>query len=195
MNKKIILASRSKARRALLKQMGLRFRVIKPEIKERRSLRTKPEDLVVGNAVRKARDVARRLNTGIVIGADTVVMSGRKMISKPKNIKDAFRTLKSITKRPQWVYTGLAVVDARTGKYLRSCVKTKVYMRPLNDKQIRDYFKKVSPLDKAGSFDIQGLGGVFVKRIEGCFYNVVGLPIAALAHMLDESGIDVFSST
>ena len=121
-----------------------------------------------------------------------MVLSGKRIIGKPKNLQDAFRTIKLLIKSPHWVYTGLAVLDLNQNKLLTSCEKTKIYMYPLTDAQIKNYFKRVSPLDKAGSFDIQGLGGIFIDRIEGCFYNVVGLPLAQLAKMLKLLGVDLF---
>ena len=84
------------------------------------------------------------------------------------------------------------MVDIDNGKVHIDYEKTKVFMYRLSDKQITSYFRKVSPLDKAGSFDIQGIGGIFIDRIEGCFYNVVGLPIAKLAGMLRAAGVDIF---
>jgi len=190
--RKIILASQSKPRRNLLKQMGLKFIVAKSGVKESRMLKGSCALLVIGNALRKARDVASRHATGVVIAADTVVLVGRRIIGKPKNLNDAYRTLKLLSRKPQWVYSGIAVVDIDNGKTFTDHEKTKVYMYPLGDAEIRRYFKKVSPLDKAGSFDIQGMGGIFIDRIEGCFYNVVGLPLAKLAKILRRTGIEVF---
>lgn len=190
--RRIILASGSKARQKLLKQMGLKFTVAKSKIRECHILRGTASRIVMNNAAEKALDVARRYRSGVVIGADTVVLVGKKMIGKPRDLKDAHRTLKLLSNKPQWVYSGLAVIDIDNGKRYLDYEKTKIYMYKLSDKQIMSYFKKVSPLDKAGSFDIQGLGGIFIDRIEGCFYNVVGLPIAKLAEMLRLTGIDLF---
>ena len=144
------------------------------------------------NALAKANDIAGRFASGVVIAADTVVLVGNKIVGKPKNIKDAFCTLKLLSRKPQWVYTGIVVIDIDNDKRYTAFDKTKVYMYHLSDKQIKNYFKRVSPLDKAGSFDIQGFGSVFIDRIEGCFYNVVGLPMAKLAKILNKAGIDVF---
>ena len=191
--RKIILASRSKARRKLLKQMGLKFIVANSNVKEKRTLSGGCGDLVAGNALRKAQDVASRRRSGVVIAADTVVLLGRRIIGKPRNMKDAARTLRLLSKKPQWVYSGIAVIDIDAGRTFTDHEKTKVWMYPLTNSQIKGYFRKVSPLDKAGSFDIQGMGGAFIDRIEGCFYNVVGLPIAKLARILDKLGIELFN--
>jgi len=190
--RKIILASRSKARRALLKQIGLKFTVAGSSVKESRRLKGSCADLVIGNALLKAQDAARRYASGIVIAADTVVLVDGRIIGKPRDIQDAFRTLKLLSRRPQWVYSGLAVIDIDKNKIFTTYVKTKIFMLPLSGRQIHDYFKRVSPLDKAGSFDIQGLGSIFIDRIEGCFYNVVGLPLAELASILGKLGVKLF---
>ena len=191
--RRIILASRSKARQDLLRQMGLKFTVACSGAVESRTIKGSCADLVVGNALKKAKDVALRYNAGVIIGADTVVLVGKKIIGKPRNIKDACKTLKLLSRKPQWVYSGIAVVDIERGKSFTDYEKTKVYMYPLTDKQIKSYFEKVSPLDKAGSFDIQGVGGLFIDRIEGCFYNVVGLPLAKLARILRSVGVNIFA--
>ena len=192
--RKIILASKSKARQKLLKQMGIPFRVSKSRIKESSSTSAgkNPSHLVKNNALRKAQDVAARTSSGIVIAADTVVSAEGKIIGKPKNIADAFFTIKLLTRKPQWVYTGLAVIDIDRQNTYITHEKTKIYMYPLTDRQIRRYLRNTSPLDKAGSFDIQGRGGIFIDRIEGCFYNVVGLPLAKLARILTKIGIEIF---
>ena len=189
--RKIILASKSKARKRLLKQLGLKFQVANSKVKEKRVRKRGLTTLVCANALGKAKDVANRFNSGVVIGADTVVLAGTRIIGKPKNEKDAFETLKLLSRKPQWVYTGLAVIDIERNRSYTAYEKTKIYMQRLNDKEIKSYFKKVSPLDKAGAFDIQGPGSIFIDRIEGCFYNVVGLPLAKLAGMLKKAGVDI----
>lgn len=190
--RRIILASRSRARRKLLKDIGLKFRVAKSNMKEKRRITTNCGDLVIENALAKARDVSKRFNSGIIVAADTVVLVGKKIIGKPKNIKDAFKTLKLLSRKPQWVYSGIAVIDIDRNRTYTFYDKTRVYMYRLTDSEIRNYFKRVSPLDKAGSFDIQGFGGIFIERIEGCFYNVVGLPMGKLAKVLKKTGLEVF---
>ena len=190
--REIILASRSKARQKLLRQIGLRFKTIKADIREAHRLAKGPKELVIDNALKKAQEVSERFDSGVVIGADTVVLAAGKVIGKPKNLNDAFKTLKLLSREPQLVYTGLAVIDIDNKKVFSDYEETKIYMCRISDEQIRNYFKKVSPLDKAGSFDIQGLGSIFIDRIEGCFYNVVGLPLAKLAKLLKKAGIDVF---
>lgn len=190
--RELILASRSKARQRLLRQIGLKFRVVGSCAKEEHRIKTNCSDLVIANAVKKAKDVARRVDSDIVIAADTVVLVGRRIIGKPRGINDAIRSLRILSKKPQWVYTGIAVIDAESGRMYTDYEKTKVYMYPLSEKQIRRYFTKISPFDKAGSFDVQGPGSIFIDRIEGCFYNVVGLPLAKLARLLKMTGVEIF---
>ncbi|MDD5173671.1 MAG: Maf family protein, partial [Candidatus Omnitrophica bacterium] len=152
------MASASKARRKLLNDVGLKFTVRVSKIREKRVIKTNCGDLVTENALSKALDVAGRTKTGIVIAADTVVLVGKKIIGKPRNIKDAFRTLRLLSRKPQWVYTGIAVIDIDNDKRYTAFDRTKVYMYHLTEREIKNYFRRVSPLDKAGSFDIQGFG-------------------------------------
>ena len=100
---------------------------------------------------------------------------------------------KILVKKPHWVYTGLAVIDIDAGRMYTAWEKTKVYMSSLKSRQIKDYCRNVLPFDKAGAFDIQGPGGLFVERIEGCFYNVVGMPLAQLVKILRKVDIDIFN--
>ncbi len=189
--RKIILASRSLARQKLLRQIGLKFIVAESHIREDNRLKGRCSDFVIKNAIKKGRDIAGRFGSGVVIAADTVVLVGKKIIGKPKDIQDASKTLKILSRKPQWVYTGLAVIDIGKNKTFTDYEKTKVWIYPLTDKQIRNYFRKISPFDKAGSFDVQGPGSIFIDRIEGCFYNVVGLPLAKLAKLLKKAGINI----
>ena len=189
--REVVLASKSIARQELLKQIGLKFRVAKTRVKEKRRLANGCGNLVIENALQKALEVACQLTSGVVIGADTVVLVEGKIIGKPKNTKDAFNTIKLLSKKPQWVYTGLVVIDVDRKAIFKAYEKTKVFLRALSDREIKGYLKKVYALDKAGSFDIQGIGGIFTKRIEGCFYNVVGLPLMKLAELLRKADIEL----
>ena len=164
---------------------------LESKIKEKRHPGKRCSDLVIENAARKAKDASKRFKSGVIISADTLVLAGKKLIGKPGSKKEAFRTLKVISKKPQWVYTGIAVMDIEKNKIYTAYEKTKIFMVPLTDKQIKNYLSRTYALDKAGSFDIQGLGGVFIDRIEGCFYNVVGLPLAKLAILLKKAKISI----
>lgn len=190
--KKLILASQSPQRRKLLKFLGLRFTVKPSRVTEVSKIKTTCSALVQGNALCKALDVASRVKKGVVIGADTIVYVGNKqIIGKPRNFQDARRILKVLFSSPQWVYTGVAVIDVATGKRIVDYEKTKVFMIPLTDREIAQYHRRIDPFDKAGGFDIEGWGSIFIHRIEGCYSNVIGLPMAKLASMLKKVGVSI----
>jgi MAF protein len=191
--RKIYLASRSQARKNLLQNLGLKFRVLPSSFKEKRHKgRLSYADMVKNNALKKAGEVAARVKSGIIIAADTVSVQDKKIFGKPKDLKEARSMLKKFSQKPQTVYTGLAVIDKDKNKTGVTYEKTRVYMDKLTDKDIENYFARVSPLDKAGGFDIQGKGAFFIRRIEGCFYNVVGLPLRKLHLMFKKLDIKVF---
>ncbi len=189
---KIYLASRSKARKELLERFGLKFKILPVEVKERaRKGNFSYAQLVRLNAKDKAEAAASRVEEGLIIAADTICVQGGRIFGKPKNLPDARRMLKRLSRKSQWLYTGLAVVRKEKNKtsLLLDYEKTKVLMDKLSSRQIDDYFRQVSPLDKAGSFDIQGKGAFFIKKIDGCFYNVVGLPLRKLYLMFKKLGL------
>ncbi|MCX5702403.1 MAG: Maf and M48 domain-containing protein [Candidatus Omnitrophica bacterium] len=189
----IYLASDSEARKKLLNIFGLKFKAVPSRIKEERKACLSYAVLVKKNALEKAREVAQRMKKGIVIGADTIVVQDKKIFGKPKDLRDAKIMLKRLSRKPQWLYTGLAIIDVDKHKTIVDYEKTKVYMDKLTDNEINKYFSHFSPLGKAGSFDIQAKGAFFIRRIEGCFYNVVGLPLRKLFRMLRDLDIKVFN--
>jgi len=194
--RKIYLASDSKARKRLLEDLGLRFKVISSGVKERGAASGLSfSSLVRKNARLKAESAARKVKSGIVIAADTIVTDGKRIFGKPKDIKAAHKMLKRLSGRAQAVYSGLCVLDIDNRKMRTACEKTLIRMDKLSDGEIREYFKSVCPLDKAGSFDIQGKGAFFIRRIDGCFYNVVGLPLRRLYLMLKDLDIRIFNFT
>ncbi len=189
---KIYLASNSKARKKLLEKFGLKFKVLPSKVKEKmRRGNLSFVQLVKNNACNKAEDVAKKVTSGIIIAADTICVQDGRIFGKPKNIKDARLMLKKLSHAPQWLYTGLAVIkkDKFAEKLVLDYEKTKIFMDKLSDTQIDQYFKQVSPLDKAGSFDIQGKGAFFIRKIDGCFYNVVGLPLRKLYCIFKKLGL------
>jgi len=191
--KMIYLASNSKARKELLKSLGVKFKVLPSAVKERRSARgISYANLVKLNARKKAEDAGRKVKSGVIIAADTIMVQGKRIFGKPKSLKDAEIMLKTTFAKPQAVYTGLVVLDKDSGRVLVDYEKTTVYMDKLEDKDISAYFRKISPLDKAGSFDIQGKGAFFVRKINGCFYNVVGLPVRKLYTMFKRLDIRLY---
>ena len=177
--KPLILASQSPRRKYLLKQIGMKFRIIPSRVAEVFLSRQSPGENAQRIALEKATDVAARLRRGIVIGADTLVVLDHHVLGKPKSKDDAKRMLRLLSGREHSVYTGFALKDVETGKQIAGVEETKVRFRKLTEKEITDYVNSGSPMDKAGSYGIQDdVGAVFIERVNGCFYNVVGFPLA-----------------
>lgn len=188
--RKIYLASASPARRKLLKLLGVRVTVVPSRVKEQtRAGSGGYPALVKRNALCKARDVADRLHKGVVIAADTLVVQDGRVFGKPRDRAQARRMLIRLARKPQWLYTGLAVTDVEQKKTYTACERTRVYMDRLTDGEMRRYFTAVDPTVMAGGFDIQGKGAFFIRRIEGCFYNVVGLPLRSLYRLLKKCNV------
>ncbi|MFA5038401.1 MAG: Maf and M48 domain-containing protein [Candidatus Omnitrophota bacterium] len=191
--KPIILASKSKARQKLLKDLGLVFKIVPSGVREKEGAGRHPSETVAENALLKARDVARKVRRGIVIGCDTLVWQEGRIFGKPSSLHEAKAMLRKLSRRPHTLYTGLAVIDVSSGKEAVEVEKTRIEMEPLTEAEIARYFRKVSPLDKAGGFDIQGLGSLFIRKIEGCYFNVVGLPLARLRVLLKKFGVSLLA--
>ncbi len=180
-NQQIILASKSPRRRKLLKQIGLKFKSFSVDLHEEILDGEHPIQTVKRLSLHKMEEAAKKVKDGILITADTIVVLDKEIIGKPKNEKDAFKILSKLSGRTHDVYTGFAILNMRTKQKIVSYAKTKVTFRKLTKTEILDYIKTGSPMDKAGAYGIQDdFGAVFVKRINGCYYNVVGLPIQKL---------------
>jgi septum formation protein len=175
----LILASRSPRRKQLLRQIGLSFRVIPSTIAERIRRGESPGSNARRIALEKAQDVASRIKKGIVIGADTIVVMDHHVLGKPRSARDARRMLRLLSGRSHTVYTGFALVDAQTGRTRIGVESTKVRFRALSTSEIDQYVSSGSPMDKAGAYGIQDdFGAVFVQRVTGCYYTVVGFPLS-----------------
>lgn len=175
---KLILASQSPRRRILLKQIGLNFTVRPSHVKEDLLDHESPEHNAKRIALSKAEEVAKDYKSGIIIGADTIVVLGKKILGKPRTAAEARRMLRTLSGRMHTVYTALALVNASTGRQTVDIEQTRVWFRKLSPVEIARYVASGSPMDKAGAYGIQDdYGAVFVRRIEGCFYNVVGFPL------------------
>ena len=144
---------------------------------------------VMALAEAKAREVAARHPGFIVIGADTVVESGGTILGKPRGEEDAFRMLRRLSGSGHRVWTGVAAVDGTAGTCRCEAEMTRVFFRELKDAEIRAYIATGEPMDKAGAYGCQGLASLFVERIEGDFFNVVGLPLCRLGQMLGSMGV------
>lgn len=191
-NNTIILASTSPRRKELLRQIGLDFRVDPADVDERVLPGESPEEYAVRVALDKARVAAARAGTGIVIAADTVVVLGDEILGKPVDAADAERMLMMLSGNVHRVITGLAVMDAATGKALTRTTVTRVWFRSLTPQEIISYVATGEPLDKAGAYGIQERGALLVDKIDGCYFNVVGLPLSLLGELLHDVGIRVF---
>jgi len=186
---KIILASTSPRRLELLRDLGLKVKVVGSRVKESKFNISDPEKLVKTLALTKAQEVARRTKSGLIIGADTIVVLKGKIIGKPKSSEEAKFMLRELSGRTHEVLTGLAVIDASTGKTKADFVRTRVKFRKLAEEEIANYVAADKPFDKAGAYAIQEKAGLFVEKIDGCYFNVVGLPLARLAEILKEFGV------
>ena len=181
----IYLASKSPRRRKLLKQLGIKFKSFSVNTVENVFDGEHPVDCVKRLALEKMKRARKKVQNGIIITADTIVVLDKKVIGKPKNHKDAIKILLMLSGRVHTVYTGFCVLNQKKNKLITDFEKTKVEFRLLSKDEIIDYVDGGSPMDKAGAYGIQDdFGAVFVKQINGCYYNVVGLPLTKLYNAL-----------
>ncbi len=192
MNKPLILASNSPRRRELLHQIGVQFTSDPADVDERILPGESPQDYAVRVSLDKARVAAKRAGAGIVIAADTIVVVDDAILGKPVDREDAKRMLTLLSGKMHRVITGLAVMDAATGKTRTAMSVTKVWFRSLSSGEISSYVASGEPLDKAGAYGIQEKGALLVNQIEGCYFNVVGLPLSLLGEMLQTFGVNLF---
>ncbi len=190
----LILASASPRRAALLRQAGIPHRVIlSGQQGEESPGFLPPGESAVFLALQKARRVALTLREGLVLGADTLVCHRGEVLGKPADSEEARRMLRFLSGAAHSVITGLALVDARRDEYESCFAETRVWMRVLEDELIDAYVATGEPMDKAGAYAIQGKAAVFVERIEGCYFNVVGLPLHQLFLLLSRWSIKPWS--
>ena len=189
MQRQIILASTSPRRKALMTHLGLPFKVAASNYREVHHKYLKPESLVKFLAEGKARAAAGHYRNALIIGGDTIIVFRGKIFGKPKDQADARRMLKIFSGRPNYVYTGVCVMDSSSNKKISRCVITKIVMRRLNEKQIGYYVSTGEPMDKAGSYGPLGAGKGLIKKVEGDFTNSLGLPLDVLRGMLEKFGI------
>ena len=187
---KIILASHSKRRSMILSSCGIRHSVIVSRAKESMTGKS-PGSIVKKNACLKAEIVAGKVKSGYVIGADTVVLLGKRIIGKPRNAKHAKNMLKAFSGRMISVYTGLCIIDAKRQKKITGCEKTELKVKKMSYTEILKYFKLLGPYDKAGGFSIEGVGSFIFDDIRGSYFNVLGLPMAKLNAMFKKIGVDI----
>ena len=179
---KVILASGSPRRRELLGQMGVQFEIDVPDVDE--SVSGTPDKMVALLAERKARAVAQKYESGLIVAADTLVALDDQALGKPQDDADAKRMLRALSGRTHDVYTGVCVMDAASGEAAVCAERTGVVFRELTDEEINAYVATGEPRDKAGAYAIQGGAGAFVTGYEGSRTNVIGLPVERLEEML-----------
>lgn len=189
--KPIILASESPRRKELLEKIGLKFKVIKSNFKEYADPKLSPHQLVKKLSLEKAKAVFKNHKDSLIIAADTFVVCGGRVLGKPKDKKDARRMLSSLSNKSHLVITGFTIIDCSLNKIITKSIETKVRMKKLNDKEINDYIATKEPFGKAGAYAIQEKGSMFIQKIEGDFFNAVGLPIHTIAWELKKLGVKV----
>lgn len=187
---KIILASASPRRIEILKNINLDFEVIPSKFEEEEIINN-PVEMVLKFAYNKALDVKNTITNedALIVAADTIVFKDGKILGKPKNQEDAAEMLKMLSNSVHQVYTGLAVFYK--DNYLVDYEVTDVYFKEVSDEEIEGYIKTNEPMDKAGAYAIQGIGSLFVKKIDGCYFNVVGLPISKFYEIIKRMGIKI----
>ena len=196
MKYRLILASASPRRREILAQVGAEFEVI-PAKGEELLTSTEPKEAVLQLSCQKAEETAGRLSGDagniVVLGADTIVSLDGAILGKPKDKKDAVRMLGLLNGREHSVFTGLTMIVRGDGKeqIISFYEETRVFMYPMTKEQIQAYTETGEPLDKAGAYGIQGKCAVYIEKIVGDYYNVVGLPVAAIYQNLEKSGIEI----
>jgi len=189
--RRLILASASPRRQALLRALGLQFEVITSAADEH--FLGSPPEMVVSNARNKRDDVATRLDApAVVLGADTLVFLGDQVLGKPADLDQARAMLRRLAGKTHDVLTGLSLLDTATGRSVEGYERTGVTFRPLSDAEIAAFVDAVRPLDRAGAYTVDGPGSLLVSGYLGCFYNVLGLPLVRLDLLLRGLDLSLF---
>jgi septum formation protein len=196
---KLILASASPRRKDLLAALGVPFEVVPSRADEGSAAEVSPGDataVAVSLARMKARDVASASGPhepALVVGADTLVVLPDRVLGKPSSREEARAMLRALAGREHRVVTGVAAVDPASGKTAEGSEETRVFFRELDEATIEAYLATGEPSDKAGAYAVQGVGSLLVERIEGCYFNVVGLPLGRLAEVLGRLGYNLLA--
>jgi len=187
----LILASASPRRQELLRQIGLPFRTVVSNVDEAAIVSkdySTPAEFAKALAYAKAKDVAKQIAQGIVIGADTIVVLNGKILGKPENSAAAREMLLDLQGKTHEVITGLALIKRPSDQSIVECATTHVKFGAVSEQEIDAYLSTGEPFDKAGAYGIQGRAAVFIEGIEGCYSNVVGLPLFLLSKLLQQFG-------
>ncbi len=191
--RQIILASTSPYRRQLFEQLQIPFTAVAPDYEEQLGLNIDPALLVRHLALGKAESLADQYPDALIVGSDQLFVDAQnRPIGKPGNLEKAFQQLQQMVGRTQTFYTGLALLDSRTGEVSSDVAPFSVTLRPLSDAQIWNYLQREEPFDCAGSFKIEGLGIALMERMEGEDYNaLIGLPLVKLVTLLTQAGVNI----
>lgn len=189
--KKIILASSSNRRKELLTRLGVQFTVMPSKLDESGYDEDFPANLVQQIASDKATKVAGFLENALIIAADTIVVFNEEILGKPENKQEAFDMIKMLNNTKHKVYTGLAIISVDDKIHYIDYDMTEVSMRKIDDEEIERYIQTGEPMDKAGAYGIQGKAGIFVEKIFGSYFTVMGLPIHKLSLALKSFGIEI----
>jgi septum formation protein len=180
----LVLASSSPRRKELLSILGYSFTVVPSSIDEIPIAGETPEAFAVRTSREKGMEVASRASQSVILSADTVVTIDGEILGKPPDEEAAARMLRKLSGRDHWVYTAVTVVNQLRKETLEGLERTRVWFKPLTEDQIYDYIRRENVLDKAGAYAIQGYAGIYIPRIEGNYFNVVGLPLPLVHELL-----------
>jgi septum formation protein len=183
-NPALVLASQSPRRKELLAILGIPFSVVPASIEETPLAGEKPEEFAARVAREKGMEVASRVSQSVVLSADTVVTIDGEILGKPVDEADAVRMLNKLSGRDHWVYTGVTILNQVKNEILEGTDRTRVWFNLLDEEQILDYVRRENVLDKAGAYAIQGYAGVYIPKIEGNYFNVMGLPLPLVYELL-----------
>lgn len=185
-NIKLVLASGSSRREEIMERLDLKFTVVPSKLDESKFENDDPVERVKTLAEEKAKSVSKLVEEALIIAADTIVVYENEVLGKPEKKSEARRTLKMLNGDKHQVITALTVMNSESEEIYSVENITDVKMMELSEEEITKYVETGEPLDKAGSYAIQGLGGLFIEEIKGSYYSVMGLPIHQLAKLLDK---------
>jgi septum formation protein len=187
-----ILGSASPRRREILKQLGLQFRVEPSRIPEpAQNVRESTSDYAVRMACMKAAEVAARHDSGLVIGVDTIVVLGKSILGKPQTRAEARSMLQRLSGRWHEVLSGICLIECNPRRMRSGFSRSRVHFRRLSTEDIDWYLQTGEHRDKAGAYGVQGYASLFIDRIEGCYFNIVGFPVTTFQQLCRQSGVDL----
>lgn len=176
----------------MLQQINLDFEIVPSSYEENMGLNLSPKKMVQVFAEGKAMDVALKRKKGIVIGVDTFIVYKKEKLGKPLTKEKAIKTLRKISGKEIKVYSGICIIDVENKNKIIDYEISKIKLKKLTKQEIESYVKTGEPLDKAGSFAIQEMGGIFVEKVDGCYSNIIGLPLYNLYKNLKKLNVNIF---